>query len=117
VDDFSDEIQGALFRTARELLTNTLKHAGVNRASVALDVAGDDVILTVEDAGRGFVLDAGASTAGLGFGLLSIRDRLSSLGGELEIETEPGIGTRATAVVPRTAPARDMRSRRATGSA
>jgi signal transduction histidine kinase len=59
--------------------------------------------VTVSDRGDGF--DPGVifeRTTGTGFGLLSIRERLSMLGGRLTIESEPGKGTRVTIITPHT---------------
>lgn len=88
-----------LFNAIRELLLNSVKHSGVQEAVVHCAKAGDDWWqIEVRDAGKGFA-PANLSTAYLhdgdvekGFGLLSIRERLISLGGSLKIRSEPGTG-------------------------
>lgn len=90
-----------LFNATRELLLNCLKHSGVQEAVVHCAKAGGDWWqIEVQDAGKGFdptdlhnVYLHGESEIEKGFGLLSIRERLTSLGGSLEIMSEPGAGT------------------------
>lgn len=88
-----------LFRIAQEALTNVLKHSGVKKATMRLSASDDAVTLLVEDHGRGF--DPRAHEEGLG--LLSMRERLEPLGGELVIRSRPGEGTTVEARVPRAA--------------
>ena len=90
------------FQAVRELLINVVKHAGVKEASVYIARKEGVVIIDVEDRGKGFVpdsLDLPRSHRG-GFGLFSIRERLSLLGGNLEINSSPGDGTSAQIVIP-----------------
>lgn len=85
-----------LYRAMRELLINVIKHAGVGTARVWIWRDGGMGRVTVEDSGVGF----GPKTAGHGFGLLALRERLGELGGSLEIGAAPGGGTSAVASVP-----------------
>jgi len=100
--DTEEGLRIALYQAAREMLTNTAKHARASKVTVLLQRRDGDIHLVVEDDGIGF----DASEAPLipddsgGFGLFSIRERLSRMGGRLVIESEPGRGTRATLVVP-----------------
>ncbi|MBI2302376.1 MAG: GAF domain-containing protein [Armatimonadetes bacterium] len=88
-----------LFRGLRELLLNVVKHAGVLEAAVRLEREGDLVRLTVQDHGAG--CDPGRGAGGVsGFGLFSIRERLTPLGGRLEFCSAPGEGTSVTLTVP-----------------
>ena len=91
-----------LFRSVRELLVNIAKHAQTRKAKVSMRRDGDTIRIEVEDEGAGFessvILAHGNDVAG--FGLFSIRERLAHLGGRLEIDSEPGRGTRATLVAP-----------------
>lgn len=100
-EPLSEETREALFRSLRELLVNVARHADTEEARVTLARAGDEVTVRVEDAGSGF--DAGRTPSG--FGLVSIRERMEALGGRVEIDSEPGRGTRALLVVPAGAPA------------
>jgi signal transduction histidine kinase len=92
-----------VFETARELLFNVVKHASVDRARVRLvDTSPDEVRITIQDDGAGFDphrLEAGADPMEH-TGLLRIRERLSALGGRLEIQSKPGKGTEVTVHVP-----------------
>lgn len=82
-----------LFRTLRELLINVSKHAATPRAHISVRTIADQLELTVKDCGIG-VADLDAALAGRrGFGLASIRERITFLGGAMEILTAPGDGT------------------------
>ena len=86
-----------LYRCVRELLINVVKHAGVDRAIVALTVDADQrLVLTVEDRGRGYDPAVKAPSGDDHFGLLSIRERLDSVGGWLTEESAIGKGTTST---------------------
>ena len=86
-----------LYRCVRELLINVVKHAGVDRAIVALTVDADQrLVLTVEDRGRGYDPAVKAPSSDDHFGLLSIRERLDSVGGWLTEESAIGKGTTST---------------------
>jgi PAS domain S-box-containing protein len=84
-----------LFRALRELLINVAKHADVDAARVDISSGEGLVQVRVEDAGCGF----DPTEENGGFGVLSLRDRLEHLGGKLEVDSEPGRGTRITAAV------------------
>jgi len=86
-----------LYRFLQEALTNVIRHAQASQVSVALRCGARTVTLSVEDDGRGF--DKQALVSG-GIGLLGMRERLELVGGRLEIESQPGQGTRLTARVP-----------------
>ena len=89
------------FQAVRELLINVVKHAGVKKASVSITREETAVVMHVEDRGRGFIPDAlDLQRCHGGFGLFSIRERLSLLGGDLEIKSSPGNGTSAQVVIP-----------------
>jgi PAS domain S-box-containing protein len=93
-----EEVRVILFKATRELLLNIAKHAKAKKARVSICRDGEEILITVEDDGIGFnasVQDAPATPAG-GFGLFSIHERLSYLGGQLQIDSGPADGTRAT---------------------
>jgi signal transduction histidine kinase len=91
----SPAIEVALFRVAQEALTNVAKHAGASRVGLTLSYVGDAVLLDVRDDGRGM-----RNRNGHGFGLNSMRQRIRSVGGTVEIESTPGEGTAVSASVP-----------------
>lgn len=95
-------VSATLFRAVRELLINVAKHAGVDKAAVsAVRGEGNMLVVTVSDAGTGFDPDAKIPVNGSGgFGLLSLRERLSLLGGAVEIRSIPGEGTSVILKVP-----------------
>jgi PAS domain S-box-containing protein len=74
-----------LFRAARELLINVIKHSGTDRAALELAVMDGKLMLTVEDAGCGIADLGTALDRSRGFGLASVRERLVYLGGATEI--------------------------------
>ncbi|MGH2721453.1 MAG: sensor histidine kinase, partial [Actinomycetota bacterium] len=87
-----------------EALTNVSKHAGAGRAFVFAEEQDAEVVVTVRDDGCGFEFDAGKLAAGNKFGLLrSMKGRIEELGGHMEIETAPGMGTEVTFRFPRDA--------------
>ncbi len=91
-----------LFQAVRELLFNVAKHAKVQSARVEVVGFDGQLEVTVSDDGVGFdstQLRFGGKTWG-GFGLFSIRERLSYLGGRMEIISSPGRGSRFTLSVP-----------------
>lgn len=78
-----------LWRVLQEALTNVRRHSQARRVTVVLKTEGEDMIAEVSDDGQGF----GPETVpGVGQG--SMRERAAAVGGELEIESEPGRGTR-----------------------
>jgi signal transduction histidine kinase len=99
------EVEVTLLRVAQEALANVAKHADASRAGVTLSYMEDVVSLDVRDDGAGFVPPAvpaasNGSPAGGGFGLIAMRQRVSRLAGQLEIESEPGTGTAVSASLP-----------------
>jgi PAS domain S-box-containing protein len=99
------DVRTLLFESVRELLLNAAKHGEVDRVSVELTPGPDDTLcVTVADQGRGFDpsrLVERAKAGHLGWGLFSIRERLTLLGGRFEIESAPGRGTRVRLIAPR----------------
>jgi signal transduction histidine kinase len=93
------EVEVTLLRVAQEALANVAKHAGAAHAWVTLSYMEDVVTLDVRDDGSGFA-GPGESQTGGGFGLIAMRQRVSRLAGQLEIESEPGVGTAVSASVP-----------------
>ncbi len=87
-----------VFHAVRELLLNVAKHARTSRVSVVVRRQSDRVEITVADQGVGF--DPGAQRRDArgpgGFGLANLRERLNCMGGEIQIDSAPGRGTRAT---------------------
>jgi PAS domain S-box-containing protein len=97
----SEDVALLVFRSVRELLFNTVKHAGVKEARLRLSHRNGNVEIEVSDQGAGFVPmpDDAMSKKG-GFGLLSVRERIGLLGGRMEIDSAPGRGSRILLSVP-----------------
>jgi len=88
-----------LFRALRELAINVVKHARASRAQVSIRLVDEDLRISIEDDGAGFD-PATVGSEGSGLGLFGIRERLSPLGGRMEIDSARGRGTRVTLIVP-----------------
>src|SRR6185295_146548 len=91
----------ALFRAAQEAITNVLKHADATQLEVSLEESNGSVHLSVEDDGQGFEPDAASQKEAPTWGLKIMRERIESIGGKVQIESEPGGGTRVTFEVER----------------
>lgn len=97
------DVRTLVFVSVRELLFNVVKHAGVDRVLVELAITrGGWLRVTIADQGVGFdpeaVLNSSRQRAGLG--LVSVQERLTLMGGRLDIASGPGLGTRLTLLVP-----------------
>ncbi|WP_157251866.1 sensor histidine kinase [Patulibacter americanus] len=100
----------SLLRVAQEALTNALRHADARRVDVALDVGPDAVSLVVQDDGRGLAGSRGVDepedpARRGGHGLVGMRERMTVLGGELEVGPAvggegPSVGTRVAVRAP-----------------
>jgi signal transduction histidine kinase len=96
---FSEASAAVLFRAAREILFNVIKHSGVKSATVRLEKTDTHVALIVEDNGKGFSDDVDVG-AGRGLGLFSIKERLHDIEGEVHIDSIKGSHTRVLLTVP-----------------
>jgi signal transduction histidine kinase len=86
-------VETVLFRVAQESLTNVARHAGVQSARLYLAFLPERVTLRIEDDGQGFDPAVAVSPSG-GLGLVGIRERVESIGGNLYVDSAPGFGTR-----------------------
>ena len=97
------EIEITLFRVAQEALTNIRKHAGTRWMSIELRRRDEEVFLEVRDFGRGFdpaALETLGGGPGERVGFAGMRERVSMLGGGLEIQSRPNAGTSVAATIP-----------------
>ncbi len=100
--EISNDLQVTLFRSARELMFNIIKHARASQVIIILNNFGTGLSLEVSDDGRGLppnddradVADAG------GYGLFSIREQIGCFGGKLTLSSGPDHGTRAMITCP-----------------
>ena len=104
-DSARKDVRTLLFESVRELLFNAVKHARADRATLELALDADDhLCITVTDQGSGFEparLDDRSKAGEVGWGLFSIRERLTLLGGRFEVDSAPGTRTRVRLVAPR----------------
>lgn len=90
-----------IIRIAKEALTNVRKHAGASKAWICFERDGDWIRITVGDDGRGFDPAQVARESRQYFGLQIMRERAEGVGGSLELDSQPGKGTRVVIRVPR----------------
>jgi signal transduction histidine kinase len=88
-----------LFRSARELMGNAVRHGGAKQIVVALHWDGGALRLTVDDDGAGFDAKA-VSAPRRGLGMAAIRQRLTAMGGTMQVESQPGQGSRVILQLP-----------------
>jgi len=94
------EAEVALLRAAQEALANVARHAEASRVGLTLSYLDNEVALDIRDDGKGFHPHANGQHTTAGFGLVAMRQRMESLSGTLQIESEPGFGTAISARVP-----------------
>jgi len=95
-----ENVRVLVFYAVRELLFNTVKHAGTLNADVSFENHDQRLCVTVSDQGRGFDNTELISDPKVAHGLLSIRHRLNLLGCSMEVKSQPGKGTQANIEVP-----------------
>lgn len=95
--DLPQPVRVALLRAAQASLANVREHARAANAVVTLAFLGTEVTMDIYDDGTGFEPSAAASATdaanGRGFGLRSLRERVTALTGSLAVESAPGEGT------------------------
>ncbi|GAB2676369.1 HAMP domain-containing sensor histidine kinase [Paenibacillus thermoaerophilus] len=97
VQDLADAVEHQLFRIIQEAMANIVKHAQASRVELSLAERDSQIVLQLTDDGKGFV----SGTAGQGrYGLSSMRERAEKLGGQFELLSRPGSGTRVEVRVP-----------------
>jgi signal transduction histidine kinase len=89
--DLPEDISLCMFRVLQEALQNVAKHSGARRGQVLLIEKPDTIELTIADEGNGFRADGPLVRRGPG--LLSMKERLKLVNGEISVDSEPGRGT------------------------
>jgi signal transduction histidine kinase len=87
------EVKVALYRIAQEALNNVAKHSGASQAEVLLHCSNIEVQLTISDNGRGFDRRQ-VPPDHLGLGIM--RERAQTIDAQVDIESQPGEGTKIT---------------------
>ncbi|MBN2455138.1 MAG: PAS domain S-box protein, partial [Sedimentisphaerales bacterium] len=99
----NEQVKILLYRSVRELLINVLKHAKATMVNVTVGNVNDDIEITVEDDGKGFEpseFNKSQGAKSTGFGLFSISERMTNIGGTLDIQSSYDNGTRITLRAP-----------------
>jgi two-component system sensor histidine kinase UhpB len=94
------QVELVLYRVVQEALTNAAKHANARTLRVELHRRADEAVAGVEDDGQGFNVDDMMRSRERGLGLFGMQERLALVGGQLVIDSTPGIGTKILARVP-----------------
>jgi signal transduction histidine kinase len=94
----SKEVSLCMFRVLQEALQNAVKYSGVRSFTADLHGTAESIDLTVSDLGAGF--EEQDAFTGHGLGLISMRERLQLVHGELSVKSKPGAGTTIRARVP-----------------
>ena len=87
-------VEEALFRVAQEALANVARHSKATLVQMILTITDEKVTLSIVDNGQGFDTTRQGQ---LGVGLLSMQERMKALGGDVQVESTPGKGTRVVA--------------------
>ena len=99
IGEIPTEVAAAAYRIVQESLTNVLRHAGADRATVTLRAEGEALVVEVEDTGRGSLV---SESDPHGNGISGMRERAEALGGQLEAGPRTTGGFRVRAVLPLT---------------
>jgi PAS domain S-box-containing protein len=96
--DLQESVTTALFRILQESLTNVARHSGAKNVFVKLEEENDNVVLSIQDDGKGYTesIDSGKRT----LGILGMKERALMIGGAYTIQGFPGKGTLVSVSVP-----------------
>jgi len=89
------QIETAFYRIIQEALNNIAKHAQADRVEISLVKRDSKILASIQDNGKGFDLEKvlHPESPERGFGLVGIQERVSLLGGQIDIQSSPGSGT------------------------
>ena len=84
-----------LFRILQEILNNIVKHSEAREINVVMDFDGEDTSIEVKDNGKGFDVEKTLQRSSMerGIGLSSMKNRVKMIGGTIDINSAPGLGT------------------------
>jgi signal transduction histidine kinase len=118
IQPLSNDVERALYRISQEALNNVARHAAASEAQVTLDYDEEEVCLTIQDNGKGFDREQsailrvpgesevgpanGSGPARNKFGLRTMEERATLIGGWATIQSKPGEGCRVRVIVPYT---------------
>jgi PAS domain S-box-containing protein len=106
LNSISQDLNVMIFRIVKELLQNVIKHSGARGVNIRILEDGKSIRTIVADDGVGFQVNNANSAGNLevGFGLFSIRERVKSFNGTIQIKSRPGIGSEVSVELPKTEP-------------
>lgn len=93
-------IEVTVFRNVQELLQNAIIHAQATQIQIQVDLGSEQITAVVEDNGTGFNVEDAFKDSHKTIGLTTLRERTEMLGGELNIQSNLGQGTRVEFVIP-----------------
>ena len=93
---FNEKIEIAIYRITQELINNVIKHSNAQNVNIQLFKSGGNVMLIVEDDGKGI----NPNKQEMGIGLMNISSRLDTINGKVNFEPSPESGTLATVKIP-----------------
>lgn len=102
-ENLPPDFQIFVFRIVQEALNNVVKHSDSTTAAIEAELVENCLVLTIGDNGKGF--DMKNSSENHGNGLRNMRERAQVLGGKMDIESKPGLGTKIKFVIPINIPA------------
>lgn len=94
------EIEATVYRIVQEALTNVLRHSEAHQASLIVDARNGQLMVVVEDDGKGFDVNKLTNKDVKHVGILGMQERIALVGGNLTIESSYGIGTSVFARIP-----------------
>ena len=93
----------AVYRIVQEALTNVIQHANASNVNISIRFGSRWIQLIIRDDGQGFDMEELIGSTRIHIGLIGMRERALSVGGNLNIESNPGKGSRVTLQIPGTA--------------
>ncbi len=101
LEPISNNLRVLIFRAVRELLFNVVKHANAKHVEVSITRKDEHLVISVQDDGVGMPAGVTNAPSGAGgFGLFSIKERLSFFNGDLIVHSQPHQGTRVVMEIP-----------------
>lgn len=100
-EPFDSHIEVSLFRIIQESLNNIEKHSHATETEISLDFQNDSISIVIQDDGDGFDTKKNDNNSSSEcFGLVGMRERVSLLNGDMEIDSQKGIGTKIIVNIP-----------------
>lgn len=94
------EIETLVYRITQECLTNILRHANANNVNICIQPQSSQLNISIIDDGKGFQSDPSKSKTGKHTGLVTIEERVTLFGGDVNISSKPGQGTEVSINIP-----------------